>query len=184
MSSKTIACSTLPITVFRKTVSGFSLSARERVFHFPIILKSLTNGTANTDPGQLFNGPAPTVWDALRDIPEADDFEELLYQDWVEARFKKPSKYGALLWGIESALDDYSALREFDSRLLTSSLRTVHTPYPNDAFVTRRPGKPNPSAGSPNSIQRAYAIRFVPGPRVIRGHLHRRDRSIHSRRVV
>ena len=41
--------------------------------------------------GNLFRQSTPTVWDALRDIPEADDFEELLHRDWVKARFKKPT---------------------------------------------------------------------------------------------
>ncbi len=41
----------------------------------------------------------PTVWDALKDLPEADEFEELLERDWVRARFKKASDYGARLRG-------------------------------------------------------------------------------------
>ena len=51
------------------------------------------------DPGNLFLRSTPTVWDALRDIPEADEYEELLHRDWVEARFKKSSGYSAPLRG-------------------------------------------------------------------------------------
>ena len=29
----------------------------------------------------LFGDETPTVWDALRDLPEADDYEELLERD-------------------------------------------------------------------------------------------------------
>src|SRR5271157_2263186 len=47
--------------------------------------------------GNLFRLSTPTVWDALRDIPEADDFEELLHRDWVKAKFKKPTGYSAPL---------------------------------------------------------------------------------------
>jgi DNA (cytosine-5)-methyltransferase 1 len=61
----------------------------------------------------------PTVWDAIGDLPEASDFEELLERDWVLAEFGKPSDYAApLRQGPERRLRE----------LLTSSLRTVHTP--------------------------------------------------------
>jgi DNA (cytosine-5)-methyltransferase 1 len=41
----------------------------------------------------LFEDRTPTVWEALRDLPEADDYDELLERDWVRARFKTPSAY-------------------------------------------------------------------------------------------
>src|SRR5260221_8126176 len=48
-----------------------------------------TNGKSTVGP--LFLRHTPTVWDALQDLPEADDYEELLHRDWVKVRFKKPS---------------------------------------------------------------------------------------------
>ena len=60
----------------------------------------------------------PTVWDAIGDLPNADDYKELLSRDWVLTRFKNPSDYG-------------KAFRQKPNRdgqeLLSSSLRTVHT---------------------------------------------------------
>jgi DNA (cytosine-5)-methyltransferase 1 len=47
----------------------------------------------------LFLRSTPTVLDALRDLPEADDFEELLERDWVRSRFKTASIYAAPLRG-------------------------------------------------------------------------------------
>jgi DNA (cytosine-5)-methyltransferase 1 len=35
----------------------------------------------NGKPPSLFLDPTPTVWDAIRDLPEADDFDELLERD-------------------------------------------------------------------------------------------------------
>ncbi|HKS67172.1 MAG TPA: DNA cytosine methyltransferase, partial [Candidatus Acidoferrales bacterium] len=53
--------------------------------------KGKANGAAD-----LFLSQTPSVWDALRDLPEADDYEELLYRDWVKAKFARPTDYSAL----------------------------------------------------------------------------------------
>lgn len=96
------------------------------------------------DPGNLFLRSTPTVWDALRDVPEADDFEELLHRDWVKARFKKPTEYSAPLRGDEEDPEDYSTPREFDRTLLTSSLRTIHTDLSKRRFLETAPGDTEP----------------------------------------
>jgi DNA (cytosine-5)-methyltransferase 1 len=100
------------------------------------------NGRARTN--NLFLKATPTVWDALRDLPEADDYEELLYQDWVKAKFKKSSGYGAKLAGDATDPRDYSRPRDFDSALLTSSLRTIHTSLSKRRFRETDPGKTEP----------------------------------------
>ncbi|HXM41071.1 MAG TPA: DNA cytosine methyltransferase [Bryobacteraceae bacterium] len=100
------------------------------------------NGDADT--GSLFRRPTPTVWDALRDIPEADDYAELLHRDWVKAKFKRATGYSAPLRGEEVDPADYSIVREFDSSLLTSSLRTVHTDLSKKRFLETRPGDTEP----------------------------------------
>jgi DNA (cytosine-5)-methyltransferase 1 len=92
----------------------------------------------------LFRQATPTVWDALRDIPEADDYEELLYRDWVKAKFKKPTDYSATLRGEEIDPADYSTPRKFDSSLLTSSLRTIHTDLSKKRFRETAPGDTEP----------------------------------------
>ncbi len=67
----------------------------------------------------------PTVWDAIGDIPEADEFEELLKRDWVLAEFGRPSEYAfPLRQGPEGG----------ERELLSSSLRTVHTPDSIERF--------------------------------------------------
>jgi DNA (cytosine-5)-methyltransferase 1 len=95
-------------------------------------------------PGHLFRRSTPNVWDALRDIPEADDYEELLHRDWVKARFRKSTDYSAPLRGDETDPDDYSIPREFDASLLTSSLRTVHTDLSRKRFRETPPGDTEP----------------------------------------
>jgi DNA (cytosine-5)-methyltransferase 1 len=60
----------------------------------------------------------PTVWDAIGDLPEANEFDELLERDWVLAEFGEPSDYAAPL-----RQEPENRNRE----LLSSSLRTAHT---------------------------------------------------------
>lgn len=100
------------------------------------------NGNGNGH--HLFLHSTPTVWDALQDLPDADDYEELLIRDWVKARFKKPSKYSGPLRGEQRDSADYSFLREFDPNLLTSSLRTVHTALSQKRFLSTKHGDTEP----------------------------------------
>jgi DNA (cytosine-5)-methyltransferase 1 len=87
---------------------------------------------ANLDLG--FMEETPTVWDALGDLPEADDYDELLERDWVEADFAKPSPYATLLRTVTGK----------SRNLLTSSLRTVHTPLSKERFKATEPGETEP----------------------------------------
>ena len=87
---------------------------------------------SNRDLG--FTESTPTVWDALGDLPEADDFEELLERDWVEADFANPSAYArGLRFGTVKS-----------SNILTSSLRTVHTTLSQDRFKATVAGDTEP----------------------------------------
>lgn len=83
----------------------------------------------------------PTVWDALMDVPNADDFEELLESDTVAATFGKASKYGRLMRGLDRDPNDFSYSRAVPRRsVLTSSNRTVHTEVSIQRFCKTKPG--------------------------------------------
>ena len=73
----------------------------------------------------------PTVWDAIGDLPEVEEYEELLARDWVDAKFGRPSEYAKTL---SIAANGKRTLR------LTSSLRTVHTPDSQKRFNNTRHG--------------------------------------------
>jgi len=92
----------------------------------------------------MFEDKAPTVWEALGDLPEADDYDELLERDWVRARFKAPSGYAARLRDGEKDTGDGSSRRDFDRGLLTSSLRTVHTELSRRRFAETKHGDTEP----------------------------------------
>ncbi len=72
----------------------------------------------------------PTVWDAIGDIPEVEEYDELLKRDWVEAKFGRPSEYAK---GLTLA-NGRRTLK------LTSSLRTVHTPESQKRFSRTQRG--------------------------------------------
>lgn len=89
----------------------------------------------------LFNGTlsflprTPTVWDALGDLPEADEFPELLERDWVVSKFGAASPYSLPLRQPPDAKG-----RE----ILSSSLRTVHTALSIKRFQKTKPGAIEP----------------------------------------
>ena len=72
----------------------------------------------------------PTVWDAIGDLPEVEEYDELLERDWVDAEFRAPSDYARML----RLSNGRRTLR------LTSSLRTVHTPKSQKRFDQTKPG--------------------------------------------
>ena len=103
----------------------------------------------------LFDGGAlavgPTVWDALGDLPDLDGFEELLTSD--EARLapalfermeQRASAYARRLRGLETDPHDFSHPRAWDSTVLTSSTRTVHTQESIARFRDTKPGETEP----------------------------------------
>ena len=72
----------------------------------------------------------PTVWDAIGDLPEVEEYEDLLERDWVDAKFGRPSEYAKTL----------SMANGKRTLSLTSSLRTVHTPESQKRFSKTRHG--------------------------------------------
>jgi DNA (cytosine-5)-methyltransferase 1 len=82
-----------------------------------------------------------TVWEAIGDLPNADDFAELDGADAVYTDWDTESDYGRKLRGFDRNQDDYSYLRQFDFNLLTSSLRTKHTSLSRSRFLATLPGK-------------------------------------------
>ncbi|WP_414526802.1 DNA cytosine methyltransferase [Nodularia chucula] len=105
--------------------------------------------TLRTKPKELIL--TPTVWDALQDLPEIEKYTELYQRDWVIAEFGKPSNYGLLIRGLSSTDNDYSYQRQYDSRILTSSLRTKH----NLASIARFEATP---AGKTEKISRFHKL--------------------------
>lgn len=83
----------------------------------------------------------PTVWEAIGDLPEVQNYPELLTQDWVIAKYGIPSEYAAKLRSLIVEEDNYSYPREFDSTIITASLRTKHSEEAMQRFEKTSHGK-------------------------------------------
>jgi DNA (cytosine-5)-methyltransferase 1 len=83
-----------------------------------------------------------TVWEAIGDLPNADDYPELMESDAIEkAKFGKASQYARCLRGLSEDAGDYSYPREWEAKRLTSSMRTEHTALSQRRFKATKPGK-------------------------------------------
>lgn len=85
-------------------------------------------------PLDLLLASGPTVGQALLDLPNLDAFDELMVTDEVRLNRRDfdrmtlaASDYVKRLRGIECDPDDFSHPRRWDPRVLTSSMRTLHT---------------------------------------------------------
>ena len=87
------------------------------------------------------NLKSPTVWDALQDLPIIENYPELYQQDWIFTEFAKPSNYAKKLRNLEIAKNNYSYKRQYDLTLLTSSLRSKHSPESMERFASTPHGK-------------------------------------------
>jgi DNA (cytosine-5)-methyltransferase 1 len=88
--------------------------------------------------------PVPTVWDAIGDLPEVENYRELMYQDLTIAEYGKSSNYASILRQINYVNDDYAYDREFDRQILSSSLRTQHSPECMERFAATQQGEQEP----------------------------------------
>lgn len=92
------------------------------------------------------NLPAgPTCRDALGDLPDAEQYDELLKSDTVGIEaFGQPSEYARALRCIPNTSWYYGHRRRWNRSVLTSSLRTVHTPISQRRFAETEPGHVEP----------------------------------------
>lgn len=83
-----------------------------------------------------------TVWEAIGDLPDADEYPELVESDVVaKARFGKASRYARVLRGLAEDSRDFSYPREWNPKRLTSSMRTEHTPLSQRRFKATESGR-------------------------------------------
>jgi DNA (cytosine-5)-methyltransferase 1 len=85
-----------------------------------------------------------TVKEAIDDLPNADDFNALIYSDSVSVKFKSKSSYAKILRGFEGDPKDFSYPRDFDPHVLSASLRTEHTSLSRQRFIDTEHGKTEP----------------------------------------
>ena len=103
--------------------------------------------TRRTTTGELADGelpPVPSVWDAIGDLPEIEQYPELLTSDCVEAKFGEPSEYARNLRDPAMDVSNFARARPLSLGFLTSSLRTSHTNLSIQRFDDTDPGATEP----------------------------------------
>lgn len=107
--------------------------------------------TSKTTPKQatsylpLFSIPlSPSVWEALGDLPEVENYPELENTDSLVTDFGEASDYANKLRGICVVNNDYSYPRIYNPKILTSSMRTNHNLESRVRFLATPPGKVEP----------------------------------------
>lgn len=88
----------------------------------------------------------PSVFEAIGEMVNADDYEELLVGDSVAIGLKnqETSQYAMILNGSCGDSEDFSHPRSYDKGILTSSSRTRHTERSIERFRATRPGETEP----------------------------------------
>jgi DNA (cytosine-5)-methyltransferase 1 len=92
-------------------------------------------------PNYPAHGERVTVSEAISDLPNADDFEQLATSDSIRLSFTTTARYAQRLRGIAVDANDFSYPRRFDFDLLTSSLRTAHSALSQQRFMLTAPGE-------------------------------------------
>lgn len=99
--------------------------------------------TKNGNPALLESGP--TCRDALGDLPEAEQYDELNMDDAVFIDvWGEPSEYSRQLRCIDEDSWHYGYKRFWEPNLLTSSARTDHTEVSRQRFARTKPGEIEP----------------------------------------
>lgn len=87
----------------------------------------------------------PSVGDALGDLPNADDFDELLETDTVKTDARgKPSQYASELRCTSNNAWHFGYVRDWNPTLLTRSIRTLHTDISRRRFSETKGGQTEP----------------------------------------
>ncbi|OYU19564.1 MAG: DNA (cytosine-5-)-methyltransferase [Rhodobacteraceae bacterium PARR1] len=87
----------------------------------------------------------PTCHDALADLPEAEDYPELLQSDAAgNVAWGTPGAYARDMRCLSNAAWHFGYMRDWDRSLLTSSIRTDHTAITRRRFAETAPGKVEP----------------------------------------
>ena len=92
----------------------------------------------------MINSQRVTVADAISDLPDADQYEELRSDDAATIKWATRRKYAKILRGLETDENDFSYTRAYDRNVLTSSLRTEHTELSQSRFEATEHGKTEP----------------------------------------
>lgn len=117
-----------------------------RVPKYPAPRSAPPNGKGKR-MGELVKGlkPTPTVWDAIKDLPDIEQFEPLLNDDVMQpVKYGRGSSYALKLRGQERDRTDFGYPRATAWEGLSGCLRAEHTDESRRRFADTAPGTVEP----------------------------------------
>ena len=88
--------------------------------------------------------PGPTVIEAIGDLPEIEEYDELFEKDELARRITGGSRYARILRGELRDPGDFSYPRKRDRKILTGCRRAQHTDLSRGRFSSTEPGETEP----------------------------------------
>ena len=85
-----------------------------------------------------------SVWEAIGDLPNADEFPELVDSDCIATQWTSESGYARRMRGLARDASNFGYSRKFDPNILTASLRTDHTALSRKRFLATESGATEP----------------------------------------
>jgi DNA (cytosine-5)-methyltransferase 1 len=111
----------------------------------PSYPKTTTFFAKGNEGNRVLFGEGPSCRDALSDLPDLEDFEELIEADEVYTEdWGTPSAYARKMRCLDRGSWDFGYKRKWDRNLLTSSMRTSHTEISRARFEATQEGSVEP----------------------------------------
>lgn len=85
-----------------------------------------------------------TVGDAISDLPDIDLYDTLRESDCLQYEVTPQSEYANKLHNIEKDDTDYSIRRNWNEKVVTGEMRTMHTEKSKARFHATKPGQVEP----------------------------------------
>ncbi len=114
----------------------------KRGLQLPTYPQAITRAAGSSEISELPEGPSCA--DALGDLPDAESYQTLWRTDQVKAKWGDPSEYAMAMREADGPVAHFGYPRQWDQRLLTSSMRTEHTDLSRERFADTKQGAVEP----------------------------------------
>lgn len=114
----------------------------KRGLKLPSYPQAFTRAAGSRQVSDLPDGPSCA--DALGDLPDAESYQTLWSTDQVKAKWGSPSRYAKAMRELDGSVDHYGYPRQWDPKLMTSSMRTEHTALSRERFAETEQGAVEP----------------------------------------
>jgi DNA (cytosine-5)-methyltransferase 1 len=111
-----------------------------------VIIGYRANAKAAKYPTPHPSEEKPTVWDAIGDLPNVDDYPYLLKTDVFSGRLKKPSPFADKMQRMFRDKSGKWKLRKHPSPIITSCANTVHSAKMRRRFEKTASGETEPTS--------------------------------------